>query len=225
MKDLALKAIEDLKRKHEPAFIILYGSVARGDYSDDSDIDIACFCESPRVAKDVRVFEGRKLDCWLYAIDEADPERTAFLRFVGGELFEDEGGQGRLFLDKVYSKYESGPEPVTEDSRQHLEEWSRHMLGRAAGSGLEANYRRVSLPCELLEIYFKLRNLWYRGPRNSFHWLKENDYTTYCLFEQSFSHPADMGVLARLVDATTDRQASLAIATSVERTGDVTRRL
>ena len=70
------------------------------------------------------------------------------------------------------------------------------------GSGIEANYRRLSLPCELLEIYFKLRDLWYLGPKNSFSWLKENDMRAFCLFEKSFSNPANTEVLAQLVDAT-----------------------
>lgn len=202
MKELVLRAIDDLTENHKPEFIILYGSVARGDYTEDSDIDIACFCESPKVAKDVRVFEGRKLDCWIYSIAEANPDKNDFLRFVGGKLYKDKNGKGKYFLDKVCVKYETGPEPVPADSRKHLEEWSKHMLERAAGNGIEANYRRVSLPCELLEIYFKLRDIWYLGPKNSFSWLKENDMQAFCLFEKSFSNPANMEVLTRLVDAT-----------------------
>ena len=202
MRELALRAIVELKEKHEPEFVILYGSVARGDFTEDSDIDVACFCRSPKVKKDVRMFEGRKLDCWIYACAEAMPERNAFLRFVGGEILEDKEGNGRIFLDKVCLKYEAGPELVSADSRNHLEEWSKHTLKRAMGDDIDASFRRVSLPCELLEIYFKLRNMWYEGPKNSFSWLKENDSNAFYLFEKIFSNPADIDVLAQLVEAT-----------------------
>ena len=118
MKEIVLRAIDDLTGKHKPEFIIVYGSVARGDYTEDSDIDIACFCESPKVAKDVRVFEGRKLDCWIYSIAEANPEKNAFLRFVGGKLYiEIKKAKGESFL----IKYVSSMKPALRRYQQTLE--------------------------------------------------------------------------------------------------------
>ncbi len=204
MKDLVLRVIADLAEKHNPEFIILYGSVARGDFNEESDIDVACFCTSPAVSKDVRMFNGRKLDCWIYSIEQTNPISNAYLRFIGGKLYLDEEGIGKAFLENIRIKYDAGPDAVTTDSINHLVEWSKHMLERSAGFGIEANYRRASLPCELLEIYFKLRNIWYMGPKNSFKWLKENDSVAYLCFEKTFHDPKDMEALAELVDATID---------------------
>ncbi|MFQ2313995.1 nucleotidyltransferase domain-containing protein [Aeromonas dhakensis] len=40
-------AVEDLKGKYAPHTIILYGSYARNEATETSDIDIACFCDNP----------------------------------------------------------------------------------------------------------------------------------------------------------------------------------
>jgi predicted nucleotidyltransferase len=43
-KDLSNQAVEILKKLPEVSKIILYGSVLRGDYKKDSDIDLAIIC-------------------------------------------------------------------------------------------------------------------------------------------------------------------------------------
>ena len=40
-----LEIASDLKEKHHCHTVILYGSRARGDYTDTSDYDIAGFCK------------------------------------------------------------------------------------------------------------------------------------------------------------------------------------
>jgi len=199
--EIALQAAEDLTKKHHPEFIVLYGSIARGDYTDESDIDLACFCENPSVSKDVRLFKGKKLDCWLYSLSEAVPEKKEFLRFVGGRLLLDKQGEGRQFLTEVTQVFEAGPEPIKPDATDHLKEWAKNMLHRAAGNSVEAHYRRTWLPCALLEIYFELRNRWYLGSKQSFSWLSENDASTLVLFEKAFANPTDLKVLSALVSA------------------------
>ncbi|MBU2714499.1 nucleotidyltransferase family protein, partial [Zooshikella harenae] len=206
VKDLALRAINELAIKHNPEFIVLYGSIVRGDYTDESDIDIACFCKEPAVTKDVRIFEGKKLDCWVYKIEEAVPNRKDFLRFVGGEVFLDSNGIGRKFVSEITDFFNIGPDKIKADARDHLLEWSKNMLIRASGDTIEAKYRKTWLPCELLEIYFELRNMWYLGSKQSFLWLQENDYSIYCMFEKAFSDPSDISVLEKLVSAATNTE-------------------
>lgn len=206
VKEIALRAISELTEKHNPEFIILYGLVVRGDYTEDSDIDIACFCEAPSVSKDVRIFEDKKLDCWVYRLEEAIPNKKEFLRFVGGEVFHDTDGIGKKFVSDVTDCFYQGPKKLNPDEISHLVEWSKNMLFRASGNSIEARYRRTWLPCELLEIYFNLRNLWYLGSKQSFSWLEENDFEAYQLFDKAFSDPTDMRVLNRLVSATIDTE-------------------
>jgi len=206
VKEIALRAINELARKHNPEFIVLYGSIVRGDYTDDSDIDIACFCKEPSVTKDVRLFEGKKLDCWVYKTSEAIPDNKEFLRFVGGEVFLDENSNGKKFVTEITDFFNRGPARIKADARDHLIEWSKNMLIRASGDTIEAKYRRTWLPCALLEIYFELRNMWYLGSKHSFLWLQENDRSTYGMFEEAFSDPSDISVLEKLASATTNTE-------------------
>ncbi|WP_246109343.1 hypothetical protein [Reinekea thalattae] len=148
------------------------------------------------------MFEGKKLDCWLYSLDQAVPNKNEFLRFVGGELYYDKTGRGQDFLAKVTSYFDQGPEPMADDAREHLIQWANNMLQRAAGNSVESNYRRSWLPCELLSIYFELRGRWYLGSKQSFSWLQENDAATFLLFKQVFAEPTNLAVLSQLVNAT-----------------------
>lgn len=206
MKEIALRAISELAEKHNPEFIVLYGSVVRGDFTEDSDVDVACFCNTPSVSKDVRIFEGKKLDCWIYSMEDAIPNKNEFLRFVGGEVFLDSEGTGKKFIGDVTDFFNQGPKPLKPDEISHLVEWSNNMLMRAAGKSTESRYRRTWLPCELLEIYFNFRNLWYLGSKQSFAWLEENDLATYSLFDRAFSDPTDLVVLSDLVSAVTNTE-------------------
>ena len=201
MKEIALRAISELADKHNPEFIILYGSIVRGDFTEESDIDVACFCKDPEVSKDVRVFENKKLDCWVYNLEDAIPNKSEFLRFVGGEVFLDIDGIGKKFIRDITKFYGYGPKQLKLDDVSHLVEWSRNMLIRAEGKSTEAKYRRTWLPCELLEIYFNLRNLWYLGSKQSIAWLEENDSAAYRLFDKAFTDPTDLKVLRNLVSA------------------------
>ena len=206
MKEIALRAISELTEKHNPEFIILYGSIVRGDFTEDSDIDVACFCKAPKVSKDVRVFEDKKLDCWVYSLEDAIPNKSEFLRFVGGEVILDNDGIGKKFIRNIVEFYDKGPKQLKPDEVSHLVEWSRNMLIRAEGKSTEAKYRRTWLPCELLEIYFNLRNLWYLGSKQSFAWLEKNDSAAYRLFDRAFSNPTDLLVLRELVSAVTNTE-------------------
>ncbi len=202
MKEIALKAIEHLTEKHNPEFIILYGSLVRGDFTEESDIDVACFCKDPAVSKDVRIFQGKKLDCWIYPISAIEPNNKEFIRFVGGKVLLDKNGTGKQFVDNVTRFFETGPEPMKDDAKEHLIEWSKNMLLRANSNSIEARYRRTWLPCSLLEIYFELRDQWYLGSKQSFAWLKQNDVSTYRLFQDAFTDPTDLRILNKLVKAT-----------------------
>ena len=204
MKNLAYRAIGELSERYDPEFMILYGSVARGDYTEGSDIDVAVFCECPITSHDVSFFEGMQFDCWIYAVLEADAQKAAFLRLAGGELFCDKTGAGKEFLDCINAKFEAGPEPITTHSREHLVEWCKKMLSRANGSDIEARYRRTELPCMLVEMYFKLRNRWFAGSKSSFDWIRKNDTEAYMIFEEAFSDPTNMNVLTSLVEVVTN---------------------
>ncbi|AJQ93164.1 nucleotidyltransferase domain-containing protein [Gynuella sunshinyii] len=199
MRQKAVRAADMLVRRHQALLVILYGSVARGDVTENSDIDIACFCQNPQVSQDVQTFEGSRLDAWIYDVAALDPQRNDFLRMGGGEILFNDGIDGVAFLTSVQARIIQGPGELQENTRNQLIEWSTNMLQRAGGDSVEAHFRRCWLPCELLEIYFQLRAMWYLGSKQSFKWLRDHDQESFVLFQQCYRFPGDMVLIERLV--------------------------
>lgn len=55
-----------LKNKYNCHSMILYGSFANHTYTDESDIDIICFCNNINNRNDTSKINGRQLDAWIY---------------------------------------------------------------------------------------------------------------------------------------------------------------
>lgn len=62
MEDILDLAMEELKRKYAPHTIILYGSYARNEATETSDIDIACFCKNTSEQRDDRLFQKNPMN-------------------------------------------------------------------------------------------------------------------------------------------------------------------
>lgn len=78
------------------------------------------------------------------------------------------------------------------------------MLERIARGDVTANYRRVSFLAELLDDYFKLRTLWYLGPKESLAWLEAHDERAYRAFEEALLPGAPLDAIARLAAIVVD---------------------
>ncbi len=74
-----------LIQKYNCHTIILYGSYSRGDFTEESDLDIVCFSDKTEDMNDVESFEGKQLDVWIYNTEKMDnPEQ--FLRVNNGKI-------------------------------------------------------------------------------------------------------------------------------------------
>ena len=109
--------------------------------------------------------------------------------------------QALNFWQSSRSFFEAGPKPMSEDAKAHLVEWTKKTLRRAQRDDIEARYRQTELLYTLLEIYFELRQQWFLGSKQSFHWLQQHDPSVYQLFERALYHPADLNCLGPLIDA------------------------
>lgn len=98
MENLILLAQEDLIQRYNPHTIILYGSRARNDATDTSDIDIACFCDDSEEVKDARLFNGVYLDAWVYPTSAMNTVSDDALRFGDGVVLLDKFGHGEHYL-------------------------------------------------------------------------------------------------------------------------------
>ena len=65
---------------------------------------------------------------------------------------------------------------------------------------IEGNFRRHWLLTALIEDYFLIRGLWYRGPKESFIWLKLNEPKLFEIYERALKPNASLEVLAELVE-------------------------
>ncbi|USE37164.1 nucleotidyltransferase domain-containing protein [Endozoicomonas sp. SCSIO W0465] len=198
MDDILDLALEELKEKYEPHTIILYGSHARGEATETSDIDIACFWDRPNEHKEARLFQGVFLDVWVYPTAFLDSIPEEALRFSDGKVIHDTRGLGIDYLAKVKQKLADGKPPMSDDDRAHLHQWVMKMLERAHDKDLDGNYRRTWLQHDLLEIYFDMRGLWYLGSKKSFNYLQQHDPTVFRLFEQTYRDPLNLDLLSSL---------------------------
>ena len=146
-----------------------------------------------------RAFHGTWLDAFVYAeavLTVVDPE---MLRFLPARILVDERGFAKALLERVDALDREGPPLLPEGEDEIVRVWYLKMLGRIARGDLEAKYRRIELLFQALENYFKLRGLWYRGPKAGLPWLARHDPETHTAFAHALEPQASLEDLRALV--------------------------
>lgn len=202
MDKITTLAVNEVVEKYNPHTVIIYGSRARGDATDESDVDMACFLDSPSVSEDFRSFGGIFLDAWLYPT-ESMKNSDNFVQMGKAFCAVDKFGYGAKLLQEINKKIETGPKPLTEKEKFNIIELKIKNLKRAAKGDIEGNHRRSYLQYDLLETYFHLRDKWFFGAKSSLTWLKENDEVAFSLFENVYRAPDDYEALTKLTVYTT----------------------
>lgn len=197
--DAASRAIADAHGCHT---IVLYGSRARGDADDGSDVDLLCIRDDGPTLRDSRLIDGVYFDAFIYpraALATPDP---SLLRILAGRVLCEQEGEGTALLERVRALFAKGPAPLADDDRTARVVWAHKMLDRIRGNrGAEADYRRISLITQALEDYFELRGLWFRGPKVAFPWLRAHDDDAQRAFETAMQPGAGIDALVALVSA------------------------
>ena len=187
-----------LVNKYSCHLIILYGSYATGDYTVESDIDVVCFSDDVGAQNDTTVLSGRQLDAWIYSSDTTN-NIEPYLHITDGKVIFDQRGLGGDFLSRIDKHYEKGPEQLDEDQKQFLKRWLQKMLKRSTKGDPEGDYRFHWMLSDSLEIYFKIKGLWYMGPKKSLKWLNQNDTYTNTLFKYALDRGATSSDVERLI--------------------------
>jgi predicted nucleotidyltransferase len=200
MDRLLQLAADELVQQYNPHTIIAYGSRARNQATDSSDIDIACYCDITEEIKDARLFHGVYLDAWICPTSSMEEIDEKDLRFEDGCLLLDQQGLGKKFLQGVMDKFRQGPKNPSQSDIRHTTEWIHKMLLRADVNDLDGQYRKTWLQFQLLEIYFQLRGKWFLGHKKSFQYLQEYDLACYELFEHVYANATDYEKLHRLAN-------------------------
>lgn len=182
--------------------VILYGSRARGDADDGSDVDLLCIRDDGAAIRDARVIDGVYFDAFVYPRDALATPDVSLLRILGGQVMRESNGEGTALLDRVRALFDEGPDSLPADEATARIVWARKMLDRVrAHEGVDAAYRRMSLIVQALEDYFALRGIWFRGPKIAFPWLLTHDDAAHQAFEAAMRPTADHDALVAVVDA------------------------
>jgi hypothetical protein len=200
-EDAVAEIVQTLTIDHGCHAVILYGSRARGDFHPASDWDVAGFRETGAVTplRVARAFHGTWLDAFVYAeaaFVAIDPE---LLRFLPARILVDQRGFAKALLERIDALDKKGPSPLPEGEDEMVRVWYAKMLARIAGGDLESKYRRVELLFQALDNYFKLRGLWYRGPKAGLPWLAKHDPETHAAFSGALDPHASSEDLRALV--------------------------
>lgn len=160
--------------------VVLYGSWARGQATETSDVDLLCVRRDGPNVRDARILDGLYVDAFIYSEASIATPEPALRRALGGCVLCETDRCGTELLAKLQSLQERGPDPMSRDALMAVLLWSSKMLERFRGQrGLEPNYRRMQLFTQSLEDYFSLRGMWFPGPKAAFRGpaVREADYT------------------------------------------------
>lgn len=187
---------------HDCHTAILYGSWARGQATEESDVDVLCVREDGKAFRDARIVDGIYLDAFIYPRADLATPGPALLRVLGGVVLREVDACGSALLAQLQALHERGPTPLPDDERRAVVLWSRKMLERMGGSsGLEVGYRRMQLYLQCLEDYFALRGKWFEGPKAAYAWLLQHDTATYRCFAHAALPVASADAFVALVQA------------------------
>jgi hypothetical protein len=198
--DLDSALVDDLRRTHGVHTLVLYGSHAVGDATAESDIDVAGFADVPETVRDARIWNGMFLDAFVYPTALAQAPDVEMLKMCGGRTLLDERGIAGSLLERLAVLDRQGPPPLPESELRMRRVWARKMLGRVRRGDTEAQYRRHWLLYQLLEDYFALRGVRYRGPKRALADLRIGDAAAFTAFERALAPSASLDTLDALVD-------------------------
>lgn len=198
---ILLKITHNLEKKHGCHTILLYGSRARGESTSASDYDIIAVRKSGEFERDCRIFDGCYLDAFIYSEQAIQNPDISFVRIKDGIVVCQRENIGSELLRKVKEIFRQGPPQTPAWEKHEIISWFGKMLTRAKENDIEGNFRRHWLLHDLLECYFKLRDFWYLGPKESFGWLKINDPLVYLAFEIALKSDASLSDIEKLVGA------------------------
>ncbi|TAK73122.1 MAG: nucleotidyltransferase domain-containing protein [Gammaproteobacteria bacterium] len=198
--DPLLKIIKrDIINTYKCHTIILYGSRARGEATTTSDYDILAIRDKGNLERDCRFFEGFYLDVFIYAEDAVKNPDASLIRIKDGVALCQKDNIGDELLSKVKAIFKAGPPATPSWEKQEINAWVMKMLDRAKQGDIEGNFRKHWLLHDLLECYFKLRDAWYLGPKESFQWLKNNDMQIYGAFNEALKPNATFDEIEKLI--------------------------
>ncbi len=180
--------------------IILYGSRARDKATSTSDYDIVAIRDKGDFERDCHFFEGFYLDIFVYPEEIIKNPDVSMIRIKDGVVLCQKDNIGDELLDKIKTIFDAGAPATPNWEKYEINNWVLKMLDRAKQGDIEGNFHRHWLLHDLLECYFKLRDAWYLGPKESFEWLKQKDTKIYVAFDEALKPGASFDKIEKLIN-------------------------
>lgn len=203
------KPIEELlilmRDTHRCHTVILYGSHARGAATPKSDWDVLGVRSDGPQMRDARRWRGTFLDAFIYPESALVQPDEQLFRLMDSVVLTERDGYGTKLIAKIKELYAAGPRPLPDDERQARLVWMEKNLERLRVGDVEGNYRRHCLLTALLQDFYVLRGRWYRGPKESFRDLRQNDEELYAQFTEAMTPGATFPVVEALVSSVRTR--------------------
>lgn len=178
--------LEYLIHTYHPHTIILYGSFQNHSYTSESDFDALLLTEQSTIRYDHNIIEGILLDIWIRT--DADfkdvMDYSQYVQIYDGNIVKDDYGLGQL-LKKYVREYVERHSVIDAQEKLHLKELSYKMLKHTYKQDTEGLYHWHWLLQDSLELYCKIRDHFYFGPKKTLLWIKQNDPTGYSLAKEA----------------------------------------
>ncbi|WP_233586861.1 nucleotidyltransferase domain-containing protein [Legionella sp. km772] len=196
--------VEELTSLYHCHTIILYGSRARGDFTANSDYDVAGITKTGKKERIARFDEkyGVYHDLFVYPESSFDAISDEHLCMSDGIVIVENEHFGTELLKKLSAAIKL-PESITPEEITVRKVWYQKMLARASTRDLEGKYRQIWAIYTILEDYFVFRKLRYQGPKKAFQYLEIHDPETFSLFDETLSNMDDVDILKRLIEKIT----------------------
>jgi len=195
-----LEITQNIQAKYACHTIILYGSRARGESTNSSDYDIIAIREQGDFERDCGIFDDFYLDVFVYSEEAIKNPDASLIRIKDGVVLFQKDHIGDSLLNTIKGIFQKGAPKTPAWEKHEIINWTRKMLQRAQESDVEGNFRKHWLLYDLLECYFKMRDRWYLGPKESFQWLKVNDPNIYSAFEVALKANSTFNEIENLIN-------------------------
>lgn len=197
------KKVVDLLQTQGCHTVLLYGSYARGEENETSDIDVMGFRDEGKSYRIGKKWNDIYLDAWIYHVNDI-PKLDELLHLNDAIVLTEKNNFGRELLAKVVLEFKKPPPRLEEWETEMMDTWYEKMLGRIKVGDMEAHYRTHMLLYQLLEDWFKRRGVRYLGSKKSLEWMAEYDPSSFKVFQTALSPEYDFTALQNLVTCVQD---------------------
>lgn len=194
MEQVVTDFIDELKRRDDVLGILIFGSYARGEQRENSDVDVFVLV-TDGVWRDVEVRDEQAFEIVYSSPEKArqfyeENPNDAVQQWTEGKIVYDPHGEMEKLKELVLTIKEKGKPQMDVKKIRHLqfdaEDKVRAIEALQQKDIATANLQLSRLGNGVLELYFDLHQLWTPAPKQQLKYLRENDTKVASLFDKFF---------------------------------------